>query len=133
MRAGEICGVRWEDFDEDDRTLRVVRSVDFVHKELVIGETKTEDGKRTIYLPDSLWRLLSERKKKSFSEWIFPNLLKPGTGYVKQLSANCWQGRYTPTVNEKRIARNVYAPTEEDCEVKLADLIKEMKAEFWIK
>lgn len=77
MRAGEICGVRWEDFDEDDRTLRVVRSVDFVHKELVIGETKTEDCKRTIYLPDSLWRLLSERKKKSFSEWIFPNLLKP--------------------------------------------------------
>ena len=77
MRAGEICGVRWEDFDEDDRTLRVVRSVDFVHKELVIGETKTEDGKRTIYLPDSLWRLLAERKKKSFSEWIFPNLLKP--------------------------------------------------------
>ena len=77
MRAGEICGVRWEDFDEDDRTLRVVRSVDFVHKELVIGETKTEDGKRTIYLPDSLWRLLAERKKRSFSEWIFPNLLKP--------------------------------------------------------
>ena len=77
MRAGEICGVRWEDFDEKDRTLRVVRSVDFVHGELVIGETKTEDGKRTIYLPDSLWRLLAERKRKSFSEWIFPNLLKP--------------------------------------------------------
>lgn len=77
MRQGEICGLRWEDFDEDDRTLRVVRSVDFVHGELVIGETKTEDGKRTIYLPDSLWRLLAERKKKSFSEWIFPNPLKP--------------------------------------------------------
>ena len=77
MRAGEICGVRWEDFDEENRTLRVARSVDFVNKELVIGETKTEDGKRTIYLPDSLWRRLAERKKKSFSEWIFPNLLKP--------------------------------------------------------
>ena len=77
MRAGEICGVRWEDFDEKNRTLRVARSVDFVNKELVIGETKTEDGKRTIYLPDSLWRLLAERKKRSFSEWIFPNLLKP--------------------------------------------------------
>lgn len=58
---------------------------------------------------------------------------KSGTGYVKQLSANCWQGRYTPTVNEKRIARNVYAPTEEECEVKLAELIREMKAEFGIK
>lgn len=58
---------------------------------------------------------------------------KSGTGYVKQLTANCWQGRYTPTVNGKRIARNVYAPTEEECEVKLTELIKEMKAEFGIK
>ncbi|MGM9684084.1 MAG: tyrosine-type recombinase/integrase [Eubacteriales bacterium] len=58
---------------------------------------------------------------------------KPGTGYVKQLSANCWQGRYTPTVNGKRIARNVYAPTEEECEIKLAELIREMKAEFGIR
>jgi len=77
MRQGEICGLRWEDFDEANHTLRVARSVDFVHKDLVVGETKTEDGKRTIYLPDSLWRLLTERKMKSFSEWIFPNLLKP--------------------------------------------------------
>ena len=77
MRQGEICGLRWEDFDEANGTLRVARSVDFVKKELVIGETKTDDGKRTIYLPDSLWRLLAERKKGAVSEWIFPNLLKP--------------------------------------------------------
>ena len=77
MRQGEICGLRWEDFDEAKGTLRVARSVDFVKKELVIGETKTDDGKRTIYLPDSLWRLLAERKKSAVSEWIFPNLLKP--------------------------------------------------------
>lgn len=77
MREGEICGLCWEDFDEEKGTLRVARSVKFVHKEPVIGETKTEDGKRTIYLPDSLWRLLSERKKKSFGEWIFPDLLCP--------------------------------------------------------
>ena len=79
MRQGEICGLRWEDFDREKRTLRVARSVDFVNKELVIGETKTEDGKRTIYLPDSLWRILADRhnQKASFSEWIFPNLLQP--------------------------------------------------------
>ena len=41
---------------------------------------------------------------------------KPGTGYVKQISANCWQGRYTPTIDGKRISKNVYAPTEEECE-----------------
>ena len=79
MRQGEICGLRWEDFDREKRTLRVARSVDFVNKELVIGETKTDDGKRTIYLPDSLWHILVERQsqKGAFSEWIFPNLLKP--------------------------------------------------------
>ena len=79
MRQGEICGLRWEDFDREKRTLRVARSVDFVNKELVVGETKTDDGKRTIYLPDSLWHILTERQmqKGAFSEWIFPNLLKP--------------------------------------------------------
>ena len=79
MRQGEICGLRWEDFDREKRTLRVARSVDFVNKELVVGETKTEDGKRTIYLPDSLWHILTERQRQkgAFSEWIFPNLLKP--------------------------------------------------------
>ena len=79
MRQGEICGLRWEDFDREKRTLRVARSVDFVNKELVVGETKTEDGKRIIYLPDSLWHILAERQiqKGAFSEWIFPNLLKP--------------------------------------------------------
>ena len=52
---------------------------------------------------------------------------KPGTGYVKQLSANCWQGRYTPTIDGKRISKNVYASTEEECEKKLAERINEIK------
>ena len=79
MRQGEIRGLRWEDFDREKRTLRVARSVDFVNRELVIGETKTDDGKRTIYLPDSLWHILAERKRQkgAFSEWIFPNLVHP--------------------------------------------------------
>ena len=55
---------------------------------------------------------------------------KPGTGYVKQLSANCWQGRYSPTVNGERVVRNIYAETEAACEEKLAELISEMKAEL---
>lgn len=52
---------------------------------------------------------------------------KPGTGYVKQLSPNCWQGRYTPTVNGKRTSYNIYAPTEAECEEKLAELIKSIR------
>lgn len=49
---------------------------------------------------------------------------KAGTGYVSQLSPNCWQGRYTPTINGKRVSNNVYASTKEECEKKLAEMIK---------
>ena len=55
---------------------------------------------------------------------------KRGTGYVKQLSENCWQGRYSPTVNGKRVSHNVYGATEEECEAKLAEKIREVKAEL---
>ncbi len=55
---------------------------------------------------------------------------KPGTGYIKQLSANCWQGRYTPRIDGKRVSYNVYGKTEEECEAKLAEMIKKVKAEL---
>ena len=54
---------------------------------------------------------------------------RSGTGYVKQLSKNCWQGRYTPTINGKRISKNVYGKTEEECKAKLEELIAEMNRE----
>ena len=55
---------------------------------------------------------------------------KPGTGCMTQINDHLWEGRYSPKVDGKRIARNVYAPTEEECEQKLAELIKEMKKEL---
>ena len=89
MRQGEICALRWEDFDEKNGTLRVAHSVDYLHGKPVIGETKTEEGKRTIYLPDSLWRVLSLRKQKALGAWVFPHPtrpedpLNPSTAYLK--------------------------------------------------
>ena len=55
---------------------------------------------------------------------------KPGTGCVSQISDQLWEGRYSPKVNGKRMARNVYAHSEEECEEKLAELIEEMKEEL---
>ncbi len=55
---------------------------------------------------------------------------KPGTGCVSQINDHLWEGRYSPIVNGQRIARNVYAKTEAECEKKLAELIREMKAEI---
>ena len=61
-----------------------------------------------------------------------PKYRKRGTGSVHQVSKNVWEGRYTPTVNGKRIARNIYADSEEECEEKLAQMIAKMKEEYGI-
>ena len=88
LRQGEICGLMWSDFDEAHGTLAIRRTL---HTQkggrLVAGETKTGTGKRTITLPPSTTQLLAQRKKHSYSQWIFPNLLRPeqpaspGTAY----------------------------------------------------
>ncbi len=55
---------------------------------------------------------------------------KSGTGCVTMINDHLYEGRFTPRVNGKRISKNVYAKTREECEEKLAELIKEMKAEI---
>ena len=78
LRQGEICGLMWSDFDEAHGTLTIRRTL-HVQKggRLVAGETKTGTGKRTITLPPSTAQLLAQRKKHSYSQWIFPNPLRP--------------------------------------------------------
>lgn len=77
MRRGEICGLRWEDFDELAQTLYVRRSVHYEYGQPVIGETKTNEGNRKMILTRGVVELLSGRKKGALTEWIFPNPLKP--------------------------------------------------------
>jgi len=55
---------------------------------------------------------------------------KSGTGCVSMINDHLYEGRFTPRVNGKRISKNVYAKTREECEEKLAELIKTMKAEI---
>ena len=77
-----------------------------------------------------------EGRKKPPREKFEPHKGKyrrPGTGSIHQVSKNTWEGRYSPIVNGKRIARNIYATNEKECEQKLAELIKEMKEEFNIR
>ncbi len=78
LRLGEICGLMWSDFEERSGTLHVNRTL---HKEkggrLVVGDTKTYAGTRKITLPPSTAELLKERKRRSFSPWIFHDPLRP--------------------------------------------------------
>ncbi len=56
---------------------------------------------------------------------------KPGTGCITMINDHLFEGRFTPTnADGKRISKNIYAPTREECEEKLAALIVQMKAEI---
>ena len=90
LRRGEICGLRWQDFDEKTGKLYIRRSVSTrAGGGVKVGETKTVKGMRTIQLPPSTIEILKERKKRSYSDWIFPNLsvpelpLSPQTAYSR--------------------------------------------------
>lgn len=79
LRRGEICGLKWEDFDENAGTLKVQRSASAKKAgKLMVGETKTDKGTRKIILPSTTVNILRERKKTALTEWIFPNPLRPG-------------------------------------------------------
>ena len=90
LRKGEICGLKWEDFDECYGTLKINRSIG-INKNGVtlIGKTKTETGMREILLPPSTADLLRKRKINSVSEWIFPNFRKA----EKPISPECAYNR----------------------------------------
>ena len=78
LRCGELCGLRWEDFDEGMGTLKVQRTVHAKRKGVLdIGEPKTGKGKRKIILPATTAAVLRERKKTTLTEWIVPQALKP--------------------------------------------------------
>ena len=78
LRRGEICGLQWNDFDGDAGTLKVCRTLHSQRKgEYTVGETKTNQGMRTIILPHSVTDILRRRKADTISQWIFPDPVKP--------------------------------------------------------
>lgn len=78
LRRGEICGLRWEDFDEQNGRLKIRRSVGRIKDGVLhVGETKTETGMREILLPPSTTELLAKRKENAVGNWIFPNFYRP--------------------------------------------------------
>ena len=62
---------------------------------------------------------------------VLPSRRRAGTGCISQINDHLYEGRYSPMwINGKKLSRNVYAHTREECEEKLKVLIAEMKAEL---
>lgn len=60
LRRGEICGLKWTDFDEATGRLNINRSIEVKNGIVIEGETKTGRGKRSFYLPESTANILRE-------------------------------------------------------------------------
>ena len=85
LREGEICALKWSDFDAAEGKLHISRTL---HRDGTTGDPKTYGGTRSITLPKSVADMLRERKQTAKSEWIFPNPLKPENAVTGQAAYN---------------------------------------------
>ncbi len=75
LRRGEICGLKWENFNEEQNKLYIRINIYRDNGELHEGKPKTNEGERYIILPKATADMLKRRKR--ISKWIFPNLTTP--------------------------------------------------------
>jgi len=74
LRRGELLGLKWEDLDLDQGSLRVQRQVSRINGEVVEAPLKTKNSYRTISLgADAVEILKEQRKKCGNSPYVFPS------------------------------------------------------------
>lgn len=79
--------------------------------------------------------LVEETENQAQEEAFVPEICiprrKPGTGCISEINDHLYEGRWSPKwIDGKRISRNVYAKTREECEVLLEQLIRNGKIEL---
>lgn len=75
----------------------------------------------------------TQPEKPSMTDFqpVLPDRRRAGTGCISQINDHLYEGHYSPMwIDGKKLSRNVYAHTREECEKKLKVLIAEMKAEL---
>ena len=74
LRRGEVCGLKWSDFNETTCELHIHRSIKYYYGELIQTSTKTNAGRRTIVLSPSVIEVLHKRKRVTSSQWVFASV-----------------------------------------------------------
>ena len=74
LRRGELLGIKWEDIDFANQTLRVRRQVGRINGEVREAPLKTKNAYRTISLgTDAIGVLKQQREKQPSSSYVFPS------------------------------------------------------------
>lgn len=63
MRRGEILALSWDNVDLENRTIKIVKNLEYVKGEYYFKEPKTRKSKRTLSIPESLVNILREHYK----------------------------------------------------------------------
>ncbi len=74
LRRGELLGLKWEDIDLEQGSLRIRRQVARINGEIVEAPLKTKNSYRTLPLAeDAVAVLKSQKEKVGNSPWVFPS------------------------------------------------------------
>lgn len=102
IRRGELCGLSWNDFDFENKTVTISKSLAQVGHDLFLKEPKTKNGKRTIAVPETLIKLLKKHK-------VNQNLskLKYGEKYIDNEMVICYEdgSYYRPDTLTRRFSK----------------------------
>lgn len=74
LRTGELVGLKWEDIDFQNKTLKIQRSMEYRYSvgEWRVGEPKSKSGYRTIPLTDEAIDILKRQKEKNRKIKVVP-------------------------------------------------------------
>ena len=75
LRRGELLGLKWNDIDMNNGTIRVQRQVARIDGEIVEAPLKTKNSYRTVSIGDDAIEVLKEQRKKVGREieYVFPS------------------------------------------------------------
>ena len=74
LRRGELLGLKWQDIDMVNGTIRVQRQVARINGEIVEAPLKTKNSYRNVSIgPDAIEVLKEQKKKVGDSEYVFPS------------------------------------------------------------
>ena len=80
LRVGELCGLRWEDIDLENRQITVKRTVQRVNQsgksEIIVGSPKSRSSVRTIPIPDFVADILAKLRSDA-SNYLITGTQKP--------------------------------------------------------
>lgn len=73
LRRGELLGLKWEDIDLENGTIRICRQVARINGEIVEAPLKTKNSYRTVSIGADAVGILMQQKEKTNSEYVFPS------------------------------------------------------------